>query len=271
MALSDKSSSAEAAYMARTFMGQGAVNIFTNIQAVIRVVSGWMSVTVEVFIRRDFGERYLNLLRVLSALILMRTFMGLYWLRSATLSYVPEVLRPDIAPTFVLNWFQVAFVAMALLHILFIFIRNRQNVLWHSQSFGMSFLSFLPINDWVLYRYIEPVVCYGVGYWLHAYDPLLGGWIRWSSMALFLSNNLAYNNSRGRLLDIVDSQIESSFYQKMRSGEKVGSKRDTAGFSVIPVAIDQLNEVMEPASIAETVAATMGEEPRLTPQDNDGE
>lgn len=263
MALSDKTSSAEAAFMTQIFMGKSSLNFFTNMQALVRIVSGWMSVTIEVFIRRDFGERYLNLLRVMSALILMRSFMGLYWLRSAILDVIPEAMRPDTAPTFVFNWFQVAFMAMALLHILFIFIRNRQGTLWHSQSFGMSFLSFLPINDWVLYRYIEPALCFGFGYWLHARDPLLGGWIQWSSVALFLSNNLVYNQARSRVLDIVDSQIEGTFFQKMASGEKTGSKRETAGFSVIPVAIDQLGDAMESAAIAETVAATMGEAPGL--------
>lgn len=259
MALSDKTSSAETSFMTALFMGQSSLNFINNLQALARIVSGWMSVTIEVFIRRDFGERYLNLLRVISALMLMRTFMGLRWLRALFLDIIPEALRPELAPAFVFNWFQVAFVAMALLHILFILIRNRQSVLWHSQSFGISFLSFLPVNDWVLYRYIEPALCFGVGTWLHRYDPLLGGWIQGSSVALFVSNNLVYNSARSRILDIMDSQIEGTYFQKMAAGEKLGSKRETAGFSVVPVAMDRLTEAMESAAIAETVAETMGE------------
>ena len=38
--------------------------IAQNARYILTILLGWMSVTVEVFLRKDFGERYLNWLRL---------------------------------------------------------------------------------------------------------------------------------------------------------------------------------------------------------------
>lgn len=221
------------------------------------VLLSWLSVTLELFVRFNFGERYLSWLRL---------FLGLIIMELTTL--VPRVIMtiipflggptPSLSPLFL----RAAF-CLGLYHQWCIWRRNRQGIAWHSNSFGVSRLAILPVSDWVLYRFIEPGICLVAGILIKYMDPVTGFWIILASVALFIKNQMVFNAQRGRVLDIVDARIESVAMQGALEGK---SKRETAGYSVMPVPAMHLMDESTP-DIAATVMATLNpaEQEVITP------
>ena len=221
-----------------------------------QVILGWLSVSLEVFIRRDFGERYLTWLRLLLGYFAMNLFT---LIPRIIFTFVPFV-HINVVPVSSLVF--KGFIVLSLYHQWRIWRRNRKSIVWHSESFGISRLSFLPINDWILYRFVEPLVCLVIGLFLRYLDPATGIWLIIASIALFIKNQMVFAASRGRFLDVIDARIESAAMQGALQGP---SKAGTAGFSVMPVPTLNLFSDDTP-DIAATVGATLN--PTADPEDS---
>lgn len=256
--------------MAQYVVPTSAFNILRNLEQILRILMSWSSVTLDVFIRRDFGERYLDVGRVLLGLLTLRFFLGLANLQTA-LSWVPGI-QPLASQRTINRWFMTCFVLLTLVHLLRIALRNHAGVPWHSHSFGVSWLDFLTmlppvrigdiqlrISDWMLYRFIEPGLCLFIAATLVPGPSFTRSWLIWCSIAMLIHNNLIFNAQRGRFLDLLDSQIESGHYNSVRE-EALGdaSKYQTAGHMVMPMPPKPLLESMEAAEIEATVHETMG-------------
>jgi hypothetical protein len=217
------------------------------------VILSWLSVSLEVFIRRDFGERYLNWLRLFLGYIAMDLFT---LIPTLIFSLIPFMARQYLP---VSSYFSYGFLILGAYHQFRIWQRNRRGIQWHSQSFGISRLAFLPISDWVLYRFVEPGGCFLVGFLIRQFDPVTGFWLMMASIALFIKNQMVYAALRGRFLDIMDSRIESAAMQGLMQGK---SKRESAGFSVVaPPMMDFLaGDAEETIDIAATVSETLDPE-----------
>lgn len=217
------------------------------------VILSWLSVSLEVFIRRDFGERYLNWLRLFLGYLAMELFT---LIPTIIFSLIPFMARNYLP---VSAYFSYGFLILGVYHQFHIWQRNRRGVQWHSQSFGISRLAFLPINDWVLYRFVEPGGCFLLGFLIRQFDLVTGIWLMTASIALFIKNQMVYAAVRGRFLDIMDSRIESAAMQGLLQGK---SKQESAGFSVVaPPMMDFLtSETEETLDIAATVSATLDPE-----------
>jgi hypothetical protein len=211
------------------------------------VILGWLSVSVEVFIRRDFGERYLTWLRLLLGYMAMDLFT---LIPRIIFTFVPFV-SINVVP--VSSLFFKGFVVLALYHQWRIWRRNRKGIAWHSESFGISRLAFLPVSDWILYRFVEPLLCLVIGLFLRYLDPATGIWLIIASIALFVKNQMVFSAQRGRFLDVIDARIESAAMQGVLQGS---SKKDSAGYSVMPVPAADFFSVDAP-DIAATVDATL--------------
>jgi len=64
--------------MARYMVPPTAFNMLRNLEQIVRVMMSWSTITLEVFIRREFGERYLSIGRVILGILTLRFFLGIY-------------------------------------------------------------------------------------------------------------------------------------------------------------------------------------------------
>ena len=217
------------------------------ISQIAMMVMGWLSVTLEVFVRRDFGERYLSWLRLFLGYLIMDMIT---LIPRIIFSMIPFMSGPTIATS---SLFMKAFFIMGAYHQWRIWQRNRQGIAWHSASFGVSRFTALPVSDWVLYRFVEPGICLVAGFIIKTVDPVMGIWVIAASISLFIKNQMVFNDQRARLLDIIDARIESAAMKGALEGKP---KQETAGFSVM--AVPEMNLIDESIpDIAATVTATM--------------
>lgn len=184
---------------------------------IITYLLGWTTTTLEVFIRRDFGERYLGWIRLYFAYGIMAGFTFISFFSRST----------------IFLGFLAAFVIVSLIHQLRIFIRNQKGIRWHSMSYGVSWLSFLPVNNWLLYRFVEPVLFFTIGATLFtSFDRTTGAWVSIAAFALLVKNTMVYGQARGRYLDMVDAQIEHEYLDDSMNGTPM---QQTAGFQMVEV------------------------------------
>jgi hypothetical protein len=237
-------------------------NILRNLEEIVKVFLGWASVTLEVFVRRDFGERYFTIGRILIGYLFIRFVLALANYRQA-LAVLPMV-EPPVHLHTINQWYVSSFVLLALVHLVRIFLRNLAGVPWYSRSFGVSWFDFLiplsgyRISDWVLYRFIEPGICFAFAWFILPEGSFTRGWLIFASLGLFFHNNMAFNMTRSRYLDLVDGEIASRFYNETREAQRGvrTSKYQTAGYTVVPV--PRMAQEVLPPDIAATVAATIG-------------
>ncbi|MEM7125671.1 MAG: hypothetical protein AAF702_05055 [Chloroflexota bacterium] len=213
-----------------------------------------LGLPAEMFLRGEFGERYLNWIRFISSLLIINFFLG--FLRFFhSLPLVGGGVYPQIN-----SYFWWAFVSLSCYHLIRIWLRNRRGVKWHSYSFGISHFAFLGLSDGLLYRVVEPMIAITASLLMRPYSSFTANWILISAICLFIKNNMLFNHMRGRVLDVIDGQIEA----EVMSGKMEGkSKKQTAGWSQIvsvSPSLDVDEETDEVATVDDfeaTVAALM--------------
>lgn len=246
-----------------------AFNTLRNLELIVRILMSWSTVTLEVFIRREFGERYLGLTRVILGLLTIRFFLALANLQTA-LSWVPGI-RPLSSERSINAWFVICFLLLSLTHLARIWQRNHAGVVWHSRSFGRSWLDFLidlpplrigrtqiRVTEWMLYRFVEPALCLVVAAALVPGPSFTRSWLIWSSLAMLIHNNMVFTHQRNRFLDMLDGYIEGGYYNE-RQSEALGqsSSYRKLGYAVMPMPPIDLPETGD-VDISATVAETMG-------------
>lgn len=216
--------------------------------AIVTTILGWISLTIEVFLRYNFGERYFSIIRAFMAM----QVAGLYFL-ICTLLKEADPQAPFSTDAF--SGFLVVFIGLAAIHLLAIRIRRWRGVMWHSRSFGVSWFSFLLWRwDWLFYRFIEPGAVFILGYVVyHNIDQPLGLWLCLASVALAMKNNLSYLMELERMFDMIDPQIEQAHMQEAMQG---ANKSKTAGFSVVRIP-SKMAAQLQPMDTVKTVGEAM--------------
>ncbi len=232
---------------------------------VIELLSG-ETLMLEVFSRHTFGERYLTALRLgegtlfylLYALVV--SGFGLDGLRLLTgVSSVWEFVS-RIPWALVVYYF--AFLALGAFHRFEIFYRNlTSDQVVHSHSYGVSWPfrwlagrqvgRFLTVDEWIIYRYVEPWAWLMVGGLIVLVNGLwqvsrgmvglvnsqagfgaLGGWIVLMSFLLWWKNEAVYAQQREQELDLSDGRI-------VAAAQAVGNRsipmEATGGYRVTPI------------------------------------
>lgn len=212
-------------------------------------VLGWISLSLELLIRKDFGERYISLTRFFLAVM----FVGAF--------------RMLVILIFGFGWlaylFGFAYLIAFIYHRRQITMRNRRGEEWHSMSFGVSRLEGfvdqlrardIPIvrkwDDWFLYRFLEPAAFFVVGILLWFIDNGLGFYIVVASFALFMKNQMTYSREYNQYLDTVDARIEAKYSEAALNGQQ---KQRTGGISVVAM----------PENLAKLLPATTGKAPNF--------
>ena len=239
----------EAQAIAALFTPQTATtNFLMNLSAVLRIVMGWWTLTLEVFIRRDFGERYFTITRVFLAGLLLAGYIiwGGSWLR----------LLFQVQGDFFILLVLPAFLLMVIYHFRRIRQRQKGGIQWHSMSFGISRLEQYTrnrqaYNDWIFYRFVEPFTGFAIALvlWilsLHA----TAFWIATASVCMFFRNNMLYFQERARILDIVDARIEAKYFHAISRNQP---KSETAGYSIAAQPYDNFIPPDTGSDFAQTV------------------
>lgn len=197
-------------------MSQNPFGSFMKI--ILLWVMSIFSLTVEVLLRRNFGERYLPMSAVVTSavayllLILVNRGPGFNVLAGA-FSLFP---RPGL-----LAWlFLLVFIGAGAWHRYRTFRRNwYTGPAWHSYAAGDSWLRpvtaqwrdrlpFVPVME-ATQRYIEPAAVVLVGLVLMIVDGFLGGWLVIAGLCLLVKEQLKHQGIRNAYLNLVDSQLEA--------------------------------------------------------------
>lgn len=237
--------------------------------AVVVIFLSWLSITIEVFFRYQFGERYLSFLR----LFLAYSTMGLL------VFYFPIFFGFGSLT----GWFILAFLVLSAYHWLTIWVRNRSRIPWYSLSFGISRLEGLPLGifggDWMLCCVTEPVFALIVAVLMRFLDPGLGSFLLLAAFALFLKNLLMYQQYHNTFLDLADARIVAEHFNDVLQGKP---KTVTAGIPPVSSAVRNAFQTSVAASPAEagesepsmpdfqaTMAEVLREVRRNVPQSQD--
>lgn len=206
------------------------------ITEMFEIFLGWFSLPLEILLRRDFGERYLSIIRFFIA----ATFVGL----SRSVITLISFATGYNTFAYLVGW--VVF-GLFIFHRWQIRKRKKSGTPWHSMSFGVSHLDGLvrwvarenipmlsPMvrnwDDYTLYRWVEPGLCLMVSWFFWYFDPGLSVYLLISTAALFLKNQIDYNQQYNQYLDQIDAQIEAEYMQMAIDGLP---KTQTGGFSIV--------------------------------------
>lgn len=240
--------------MTRRLPSRYAQNVGFLREVWIALVSG-LTITEEVFLRKDFGERYLTGPQVTAGALALggyvAVFGGIDLIRFFTASDATRTF-PSQAAWLFSYW--LLYVGLACWHLFEIFYRvHYTGVVWHSRSFGVSWLlqgligkqpikALPPLGDWFLYLYAEPFILSVAGLLLillglFAPTFFLGVWFFAASIALAAKNQAVYAQEREFALDLSDGRIEAAARRPSAEG---APKEQTAGFShvALPRAVD---------------------------------
>lgn len=214
----------------------------TVMRAFLALLS-WMATSWEVFLRRDFGERYFSWLRASLCGLLLVSYLSFF--------AMVQQSTPRTVVYAVFIWLVGAASLAQLARIWWRTMIERQ--LWHSMCFGVSWFTVifqrlnlwalqqpmirpiaeaLPVDQWFLYRFIEPAIAIALSLPVLALDPVLGCWMLFAAMSLAVKNMFTYQEMRNQIMDLIDAQIEKVAVPAALAG---WSQQHTAGISLVSV------------------------------------
>lgn len=161
-----------------------------------------LSLNLLVFLRRSFGERVVGDMCVACGL----PCVCFWFYVSARRHLFPLLPEPRLSALFIHT-----LSTLIACHILGIWLRRKKPTAIHSLSTGIpfGFWRFIRASDATLQRYVQPVVCMLAALGLSRWDKALAYWIGAASLAVFMEEQLSRLGMRRRVLDSIDSRIES--------------------------------------------------------------
>ena len=174
--------------------------IFRLLRDIIKLAAIYGSIPAEVFIRHQFGERYLSPIKFIAGGVVL--FFGVRFAVQATetAGFGGLIILP-------------LYVIAGLVHIIGINIRIRKNIPWHSRSWGEPLPGWgviPPFRDrWRLRIIGEPGLVFLIGLLIAVTQDPLAIVVMASAACMFIKAIWIYVEERSKLLDAVDAQIES--------------------------------------------------------------
>lgn len=171
---------------------KGAIEQWKSSMNFLVFVFQCAAVSVEVFLHRRFGERYIGLQGVL-AIVLMLFF---------SLFFPGHDLHP-------LVWFLGAYLAMCLCARIGVFYRRFKGEHYHSFYTGSPTIRhFFPgWKETTVKRFVEPFFVFAIGFALIDYNRPLGAYLIFAAIGLFFTVNLTCMHEHAQALDMHDAVI----------------------------------------------------------------
>lgn len=195
-------------------------NIFDLFFLIVRIVLRFMTISLEVFLHRNFGERFFGPLEVVAGLVaisIMASTASLFYLRDGAAMF----------------GFGLIVLALGAYHLWEIHQRKKDGARRiHSRYWGDSlpFFYTLGVSHQTIQFYIEPGICFVVGIILRLGFPMLGLWIMTGALAWFVMCQLEMRRWNNRILDAIDHEIEAKNFDAAVMERKAPS--ETEGFFV---------------------------------------
>ena len=238
-----------AEFLYQTVTPPEVYGMFRMAETFIKLFSSWLCLLPEVFVRHSFGQRHLNPWRIILACITIQIFSLVGILRHYAFSFGPRLFGYNDSYLTLHPLVYWSFIGLSIWHMLQIQKRKAQNIAWHTRSFGISRLNFLTrlpsvtvpligirleVTEATLYRFLEPLICYAVVYFLVPPGGLTRGLLLLSILALAIHNNMVFADMRERFLNMMDARIEGEFFGTMQPDGRAPRIADTAGYHVMP-------------------------------------
>jgi hypothetical protein len=183
--------------------------------------SGWFVVSVIVFLRKDFGERYLSWLNLFFGYVVVGVFT------ESAVSIFGGANGNHIS--MVMASFYVTFIGLSILHRRVISKRNKAGSEWHSLYSGTPLLP-IPVTTETMNKWIEPAILAAGGAVMGLFHVgLISIWLFVSAFALALHEQISYHLQRDQFLDLRDAGIEAKYWQAAMSGRSAVESR---GFTI---------------------------------------
>ena len=116
----------------------------------------------------------------------------------------------------------------------------KQGESWHTRSRGVSFLTFLPISDSNLKRWVEPIAVIVIGALLSVPFQLFGYYLILAGVCLFYFEAWDYDASLNMLLDQLDGLVDSEVMEgniQHYSQDNVSQQRPLEQTAGIPTGV----------------------------------
>jgi hypothetical protein len=177
------------------------------------------TVSLEVFLHRNFGERFFSPIEFIAGVLALYVFVFFGWFLFAA----------EIAW---LVLFGVAALLMGTYHLFVIYQRKGKGVTIHSRYWGDSLPFFygMDLSHQTIQFYVEPALCFFVGIIFISISPLLGNWIMFGAIAWFFMCQLELRKWNNQILDAIDREIEARNFEAAVLEKK--SPKETEGFFV---------------------------------------
>ena len=216
---------------AQIAMATDAGKTIFGIMMLIHWVLGWFVMSVVVFLRRDFGERYLSWVNILFGMTAIGFFTGI---GNVLLSQGHNNLSWAIQ----LSYYGV--VGLSVFHRVMIWRRNRKGELWHSYNPGTSLLQIPGLSEEAVAKWIEPAVLFFLSYLAGKLnDGPLHTWLLIGSFALLVHEQVSYHMQRQQFLDMRDALIESKNWSAVMSGKPPAQ---THGYMIAHTNLEMLQQ-----------------------------
>lgn len=189
-----------------------------------------VSFPVMVLLRRKMGYRFISQPRlILCALV--------FW-AVAVFAAVPTTIA-DSSNAFLIVLFTLVFLVWGFIQRSLRWRDIKRGISWHSRSRGISWFAFLPLNDSIVKRFVDPAVVLvgGLFFTLTGLQRLLGIYLILAAFCLFAWEAFDYERSINLMLDQLDSLVDSEvisenieYYQQEAPGQiKQRPLEQTAG------------------------------------------
>lgn len=195
---------------------QNGASYYASSKALVIIIMEFFSRSVEVFIRKDFGVRYFDLLGATGA------GLTLFVVLMIAASQLKENMQVGNA---ILGLYLLAYVITALVHIHLAKRRKRVIHSWYSgepllYSWILKDIAWPRIEEHHTKLYAEPILVFFLAMPIAVISPQLSIWLTFSSMCMFVRGQRALRASREKYLDMVDAQIEAEAMAEVIKGIK---------------------------------------------------
>jgi hypothetical protein len=228
--------------------------------AVAEVFCGWLANSVELFLRRPgtLGIRYLSGSSLVSTFFIalfargtLEFVLGLTDRPGGLLHAVPRLVGMQVDPPRVqfllLDLYTYSVMGMGLLHLA---------VQWRVNQGGLrhhTYFSGEPVLMWVYARLparmagmvpaktvYDPLVCVLASYAVMPLDAVLGNWLFFASVAMFVRARIHYGRARAAELDAFDALKEAedalAAIRGLSGGEELAPSRPPSAAASVPAA-----------------------------------
>jgi len=184
-----------------------------------------MCISIEVFIRANIGERYINILHTLGITATYLLLVG---------------LTKDLTPAFenhIVDGFFFISVILVVLHVIAAKLRHRNGQEIHSYYGGTPILvMFIPINENFFRIYLEPILVVIIGVIFMTLGEAdyysfygLGIILMVSGVCMLIKAQIEAYMQRQAYLDMLDRKIEADAISDVMKGK---NPKDTKGFTI---------------------------------------